>query len=389
MNNRNMFQNHQRAERKMLNNNCNDATIVTIGSGNIEYVMQLGGEFRIGKKNQVNSTELLGGSCINYSLRLLNAGFDVFPIPSVGKDLIGLSIQNKLFDAGFKNGISQASIEFIQSEDFFVPGISSPHSTIIVHNGCRTIFSQKLIGMENFGQHVQKRLGKIDALLGGSPCAIMIGHIYSDALSLEPGCATKAVIRNYGKKSFLFANFGVSQLQHGRNFWKEDLRCIDLFQLNLEEIKQFFNNTGRKILLFEIVDWLRENSITAVITLNRFGAIGTYKNGSDGLIVARPICMGKMVDPTGAGDAFGSGMVSCLCKKKQFTFQEFFDSIQAGMVWASFACRTFGGSSQCPSKHTLNEFIQGKKKKLRESVEVKGKISAAKFLNQVDHEYGE
>jgi sugar/nucleoside kinase (ribokinase family) len=373
----------------MMNHNDDNATIVTIGSGNIEYVMRLSGEFRIGKKNQVNSTELLGGSCINYSLRLLNAGFDVFPIPSVGKDLIGRSIQNKLSDAGFKNGISQASMEFINSEDFFVPNISSPHSTIIVHNGSRTIFSQKLIGMENFGEHVQKRLGQIETILGESPRAIMIGHIYGDGLSSEPGHATRTVISNYCKRSLLFANFGVSQLHHGKNFWKEDLRCLDLFQLNLEEIKQFFNNRGIKIPLFEVVDWFRENSITAVITLNRCGAIGTYKNGSDGLIVARPIRMGKMVDPTGAGDAFGSGMVSFLCKKKQFTFQDFFDSIQAGMVWASFACRTFGGSSQCPSKHTLNEFIQGKRKKLHESVEVKGKISAAKFLNRIDHEYGE
>lgn len=34
----------------MKNHNGNYAKIVTIGSGNIEYVMQLGGEFRIGKK---------------------------------------------------------------------------------------------------------------------------------------------------------------------------------------------------------------------------------------------------------------------------------------------------------------------------------------------------
>lgn len=35
----------------MKNHNGNYAKIVTIGSGNIEYVMQLGGEFRIGKKS--------------------------------------------------------------------------------------------------------------------------------------------------------------------------------------------------------------------------------------------------------------------------------------------------------------------------------------------------
>jgi len=110
----------------MKNHNGNYAKIVTIGSGNIEYVMQLGGEFRIGKKNQVDSTELLGGSCINYSLRLMNAGFDVFPIPSIGKDLIGLSIQNKLLNTGFKNGASKESIEFIKSEDFLYRTSTAP-----------------------------------------------------------------------------------------------------------------------------------------------------------------------------------------------------------------------------------------------------------------------
>lgn len=373
----------------MKNHNGNYAKIVTIGSGNIEYVMQLGGEFRIGKKNQVDSTELLGGSCINYSLRLMNAGFDVFPIPSIGKDLIGLSIQNKLLNTGFKNGASKESIEFIKSEDFFVPNINSPHSTIIVHNGSRTIFSQKLVGMENFREHVQNRLGQIETLIDGSPHAIMIGHIYSDALSSEPGKVTKTIIGNYWKKSLLFANFGASQLQHGKNFWKEDLRCIDLFQLNLEEMKRFFNNGAGKTPLLEIVDWLRENSITAVITLDKFGAIGTYKNGSDGLILASPIRIGKVVDPTGAGDAFGSGMVSYLSGKKNFTFQDFFDSMQAAMVWASYACGTFGGSSECPGKHALNKFIQRRKKQLHKFVEVKDRISAAEFLNSVEYESGE
>ncbi|HPA15161.1 MAG TPA: carbohydrate kinase family protein [Desulfobacterales bacterium] len=373
----------------MKNHNGNYAKIVTIGSGNIEYVMQLGGEFRIGKKNQVDSTELLGGSCINYSLRLMNAGFDVFPIPSIGKDLIGLSIQNKLLNTGFKNGASKESIEFIKSEDFFVPNINSPHSTIIVHNGSRTIFSQKLVGMENFREHVQNRLGQIETLIDGSPHAIMIGHIYSDALSSEPGKVTKTIIGNYWKKSLLFANFGASQLQHGKNFWKEDLRCIDLFQLNLEEMKRFFNNGAGKTPLLEIVDWLRENSITAVITLDKFGAIGTYKNGSDGLILASPIRIGKVVDPTGAGDAFGSGMVSYLSGKKNFTFQDFFDSMQAAMVWASYACGTFGGSSECPGKRALNEFIQRRKKQLHKFVEVKDRISAAEFLNSVEYESGE
>ena len=48
--------------------------IITVGSGNVEYILEHDGEVELGKKHIIDSYELIGGSCVNYSLRLLTTG---------------------------------------------------------------------------------------------------------------------------------------------------------------------------------------------------------------------------------------------------------------------------------------------------------------------------
>jgi hypothetical protein len=73
-----------------------------------------------------------------------------------------------------------------------------------------------------------------------------------------------------------------------------------VFQLNLHEMRRFFSQRNARVSLFDIVQWFRERRITAVITLDKFGAIGTYKDGRDGIILAWPFEIQGFVDSTGA-----------------------------------------------------------------------------------------
>src|SRR6185436_14034728 len=86
---------------------------------------------------------LYGGSGVNHALRLMHFGVPVFPILSVGEDRAGREIQNALLKAAAKNSWEDRVRSFVNSSEFFVPGMVTPQSTIIVFRGQRTILKQE------------------------------------------------------------------------------------------------------------------------------------------------------------------------------------------------------------------------------------------------------
>jgi sugar/nucleoside kinase (ribokinase family) len=332
--------------------------IITVGSGNVEYILQHNGEVELGKKHVISSHELIGGSCVNYSLRLLNVGTRIFPVPLIGKDPNGRKIRDEFLAAATGKGYGAAEKQFIKSDDFFIPGVRTPKATVLVHQEKRTIFSEAFFGDQATENHIQKRFDRLNKMLSGHSGSVMIGHITLDADTHRPGLITKMAIDSFHDKFLIFANFGNSQLQHGIGFWQEEIEHIDLLQLNVEEIKKMFRQADQLKSLYEIITWLQHHSITSVITLSKFGAIGTYKNGKDGIVLAWPLDIGDIVDPTGAGDAFAAGMVASLQGQKRFTFQNFLSAIAQGRLWASYACTTIGACSSCPDKKTLDDYCR-------------------------------
>ena len=262
--------------------------IITVGSGNVEYILEHNGEVELGKKHVISSHEFIGGSCVNYSLRLLNVGTRVFPVPLVGKDPNGQKIRDEVLKAAIQQGLSAEEKQFIESDDFFIPGVRTPKTTVLVHRERRTIFSEAFIGSQTTEPHIQQRFNRLNQILSGHHGSVMIGHITLDADTHRPGLITRMAIDSFHDKFLMFANFGNCQLQHGIGFWQKDLKNIDLLQLNFEEIKKMFRQSDQFKSLYEIITWLQYHSISSVITLSKFGAIGTYKSGKDGIIMAWP-----------------------------------------------------------------------------------------------------
>jgi sugar/nucleoside kinase (ribokinase family) len=187
----------------------------------------------------------------------------------------------------------------------------------------------------------------------------MIGHIHSDhpgCCNERPGECARHIIQNFSENSAVFCNFGAGQICMGADFWEEDLVKTRLFQLNLSEIKSFFSNKSPSPTLSDILDWFRSREISVVITLDKFGSIASYKDGRDGVVIAWPREFAGFLDPTGAGDAFFSGLVHDLYKTPDFTFADFYNAIETATVWATYACGHFGGSSNCPDSRTIENF---------------------------------
>jgi sugar/nucleoside kinase (ribokinase family) len=361
--------------------------IITVGSGNVEYLLEHNGEVELGKKHVIRSHEQIGGSCVNYSLRLLNVGAQVFPVPLVGKDANGRKIRDEVLAAAIGSGLSAQEKQFIESDDFFIPGARTPKATVLVHQKRRTIFSEAFSGGPAIENHMQKRFTLLNQILLGHPGSVMIGHITLDANTHRPGLITRMAIDSFRDKFLIFANFGNSQLQHGIGFWQKDLRHVDLLQLNVEEIKKMFCRGAQLKSLYEILTWLQYHAITAVITLSKFGAIGTYKSGKDGIVLAWPLDIGDIVDPTGAGDAFAAGMVASLQGKKKFTFQNFLSAIAQGRLWASYACTTLGACNSCPDKNTLDDYYQQNSRFSDRHLEITESVNSEPIINLIEKAY--
>jgi sugar/nucleoside kinase (ribokinase family) len=199
--------------------------------------------------------------------------------------------------------------------------------------------------------------------------AAMIGHIYADrpgACAEEGGTITKRVIRAFQDRALLFANFGESQYCLGASFWEEELRALTVFQLSVEEARDFFSECGRHSgrstaqniprSLADMLSWFQDREITAVLTLDRFGAVATYR-GSEGVFFAPAFELEDFVDSTGAGDAFGAGLVHSLCTTGEpLTMESLRTAIRTARLWSAHACTTRGAASVCPTQDELAAF---------------------------------
>ncbi|HPQ71158.1 MAG TPA: carbohydrate kinase family protein [bacterium] len=375
-------------------------SILVVGSSTGENTLIISGAFEVGRKHLVSRHNLLGGSGLNYAFRLLNTGHSVIPVLTAGNDATGRHIQgsiSKLIRDEVKNYRKFKHINFVNEKGFLCDGLNTPQTSIVVSHDTRSIFTEKLIGANRYRNYVRSRLNRIKSLENVNIKGVVIGHIYTDSESLSansPGKITKSVIDLCHKKAITYLNFGESQISLGVNFWRDYLKKATVFQLSLSEVRRFFakDNGGKKVSLIKMIKWFQENKITAIITLDKYGAIGTYKDGRRGLILCWPIEPLDIVDTTGAGDAFGSGVIANLYNKSnEIEFIDFYNAMAKARIWAAYACTTIGGANDCPNNHQLAEFeselIDNEKRSQVDPVEVQKINNCEKILNIFDKAY--
>jgi sugar/nucleoside kinase (ribokinase family) len=343
--------------------------ILVVGSGNAETVLDLKGDLVIGHKHNVERGEFYGGSGVNYALRLARYdGTSVLPILSIGTDPIGGTIQEKLKGAIGAGNASAAVRAFVDQPGLLCEGLKTPQSTIVTANEQRTIFREKMQGADKFGPFAEQRLAQVLAMNGETVNvgAVMIGHVYADrpgVCTAEGGSITRRVIHAFRDRAILFANFGESQYCLGASFWEQELRALTVFQLSLEEARQFFckceRESNRPPSLAEMLRWFQERGITAVLTLDRFGALAIL-GGSEDLFFAPAFDLDNFEDSTGAGDAFGAGLVHSLLQAGgPPTDDGFCTALKAARLWSAHACTTRGAASACPTRAELEAFEAG------------------------------
>ena len=332
--------------------------VITIGGANGERVLKIDPtRFRLGSKHTMGPLPIMaGGSSVNHSCRLLSAGVQVFPILPIVDDDIGKIVMETLRAAATEGKCT------LNRDTLYMKGdhLATPFTTILTVGLQRTIlneFPESII--RDFRRHYDKCLETFQASASKKAHAVMIGHIHADRDTNAGGQAggiSQSIIEKFHEEGIpLFVNFGSSQYRLGTSRWEPFLEKIECFQLDIDEIREFCAD-AKLVLLENMLDWFKDKC-TVIITMERLGALARLK-GSDSLILAWPYDLraDEIKDPTGAGDAFGAGIVASALEKPLNNDDALRMALEDGRLWGAYACTTLGGANMCPNCDTLKEF---------------------------------
>lgn len=241
-------------------------------------------EFRLGSKLPVEEVHFsCGGNALNSAVTFARQGLKVGFAGKIGHDLPGRQILEVLRTEGINtdNLLAQATV-------------ASGYSTILLAtNGERTILNYR---------------GANSALAAGE---FQFEKMTADWFYISPlggNLNLLSRILGHAKKQGIKTaiNPGLPEIQQGERF-KSLLDKIDVLLANREELTQLFAGDNYRSLL------KAASAVTPMVVMTD-GPKGAYATDSNNNYFIPPFKDVPVIDRTGAGDAFGSGLISVLAR---------------------------------------------------------------------------
>ncbi len=255
--------------------------------------------FPYGAKIVPNETYFgYGGGAANTAIALAKLGLRVATCLNLGKEGTGDIVLENLKSLG-------VDIRFITRD----PKLHTAISFIISgQDGDRVIFrhpgSDANLTIKDWSKVSQTKWFYITSLRGRSEKIL--------------NQVTKVIAQ---KKIKLCFNPGETQLAKGFKYLKKILAVGEVLILNREEasiLASQIKNDKTHLSINSLLDTLRD--VGPKIVVITCGKDGAYALGEDGDIKYAPPFLAKVVDPTGAGDAFGSGFLAGLIFRGDLDF---------------------------------------------------------------------
>ena len=243
--------------------------------------------FKHGEKINVSRYDFqMGGNATNVAVGLSRLGLQATLCSEIGDDEFSIKIRNSLA----KEHIER--LLMIQT-----PGVSS-FSTIINFKGDRTLFVQDVERKHEF--HFDEVTTK---------------YIYLTSLGQEWEPAYKKVLSfAQAEKALIAFNPGHHQIREGKETIHEVLEHTEILFVNKEEAELIlFHHYGEKDddsdeYLQKLAEKLQKKGPKMVVITN--GKDGSYVLDASGKWHYRKMFPGKVVERTGAGDAYASGFLA-------------------------------------------------------------------------------
>lgn len=240
--------------------------------------------FNMGSKIDVPGMRFaFGGGGVNTATTFARQGFKTAHCGMVGDDIPGREVVDHLKRLGIDTSLVYKTLERATNNSVVLNAAGSDR-VILVYRGASELLDHTHIAWDKLDAKVFYL-----APLAGSLCRL-----------------TERITAHAKKGSAMVAaNLGNSQLGMGRSCIKSLLARIDVLILNREEaaILTGADYEDEKGIISEVV---RLHPGINVITKGREGALIV----ADGVIYSGKTKSHKIIDVTGAGDAFGSGFMS-------------------------------------------------------------------------------
>lgn len=279
--------------------------IVAIGGANVDRKFHIEGTVQLETSNPANVTASVGGVARNIAENLGRLGNEVKLLTMIGADHDGEKIK-------------QHSEEFISFEmtEVLTDKSTGSYSAVLTHDGELVI---AMADMEIYKELVPSTLAKYESRIVDARCIVV---------DLNAPCETVEYIMNLARtRKVPLAVIPVSSPK--MSHMPEDLHGLTYFISNKDEIETYLQCSLQTEKDYEkaVSELLKKGVDHVVITLGGNGVI-TGHNGNIERLDALPI--DRIVDVTGAGDAFVSAFLHAILHKEPFR-----DAVSFGLYNAS------------------------------------------------------
>ncbi|MFA5086845.1 MAG: carbohydrate kinase family protein [Candidatus Paceibacterota bacterium] len=269
--------------------------------------------FNLGSKQDVKDMYFgFGGGGVNTAVTFKKQGFKVAYCGMVGDDMPGREIIEYLDGLGVSTAFVKKTKEKYTNNSIILDNAKEDR-TVLAYRG-----ASELLSKNDLPNGLQAKWFYLAPLSG------KLSNITEDVISLAKANNIK-----------IAANFGNSQLKMPKSRIKKILENINVLILNQEEAALL---TG--------VEYKKERKIIEALMAMHQG-ITVMTKGKDGVVVienkkiyeAKPN-KSKVIDETGAGDAFGSGFISALIRQSDIEY-----CIRLGLTNSKYAISTKGATT--------------------------------------------
>lgn len=296
-----------------------------------EFITGKGICFNFGSKVDIDDVKFSsGGGGTNSAATFAKQGFKVAYCGKFGNDVMGNEIIKELKDRGVDTGFISRS-DKKRTNQSVVINADNKDRTIFVYRGASELLEKTEIPWEQLDAkwfYVAPLSGKLSNMFEG-----IVNFAHEKGIKVA-------------------ANLGNSQLKIKKEVLKKTLEKIDILILNQEEasiLTQTPYEDEKEI--FKKID-----AMCPAITIMTKGGKGV--SVSDGWNIFKATALKiKVVDKTGAGDAFGSGFVS----KFILSDGNIEEAIQFGIANASSCIKNWGAKGGLLEKDARFEHVKIKK----------------------------